>query len=62
MYGASSSIVVSMLTPFARRVISRTRRLNQRERAAKAELGLVLVPRPGPFQCRRKFARNVLVP
>src|SRR5713101_5159086 len=29
MYGASSSIVVSMLTPFARRVISRTRRLNR---------------------------------
>src|ERR1017187_6303552 len=29
MYGASSSIVVSMLTPFARRVISRIRRLNR---------------------------------
>src|SRR6266567_3711386 len=29
MYGASSSIVVSMLTPLARRVISRTRRLNR---------------------------------
>jgi len=29
MYGASSSIVVSMLTPLARRVISRTRRLKR---------------------------------
>jgi hypothetical protein len=29
MYGASSSIVVSMLTPFARRVISRTRLLKR---------------------------------
>ena len=29
MYGASSSIVVSMLTPLARRVISRTRCLNR---------------------------------
>src|SRR5580658_3012080 len=29
MYGASSSIVAFMLTPFARRVISRIRRLNR---------------------------------
>src|SRR5437773_1955716 len=29
MYGASSAIVVSMLTPFARRVISRIRCLNR---------------------------------
>src|SRR5207253_4352057 len=55
MYGASSSIVVSMLTPLARRVISRTRRLNRsRALGAMARLtsgpAVKLNPRNLPWQ------------